>query len=296
MSVESRLDHLERSMGPVAALVRWSQEAHAFGSLGAYHEHQDTLPDEARAEVQIASQVQSSAARSIGSGRSAEAIAAGLRAARDALFRYRLALKIEIDISSILATFVRVRDDLGADRKALIAYREWPRPAETGASSDLFDWLDATEAAYASRVIDFVRDAFALVELHTTLERRYFDGHSMLFPETLSAERELLAALPVMIDAADQITRGRQLAADSGRESLAPGGVRLAALEAEGRGRAPDLALRLVNVVRINTLLGLGEFEKAYALDRILEASGQGPALRFARPSIRYSPTSRRGR
>jgi hypothetical protein len=294
MNQKSRLDRVEGSLGPVAAVVRQFTAAHEFGSFTAYAAHEAGLPKEARAQFQIASQVQSSVARSIEAGSSADATAAGVRAARDAVFRFRLAWKLEFDVSIVLASLRDVRDELLADRKALVAADQLRPDAEAGASADLFEWLTAMEAGYANRAVDYVRDLFTQVEVRAILERRYFDGRSMLFPDSIALEQELLALPPILADVFESATSDRWPGADIGAEERGPPGARFATLKDEAHILAADLAARMVNIVRIDTLLTLGEYERAYTLELALDVSGAGPMMRIVTTRLRHTPRRQR--
>jgi hypothetical protein len=295
MSQKARLDRVEGSLGPVAAVIRWFMVAHnRFGSLTAYLAHQTGLPQEARAELQIVSQVQASGAGSIKPGRSAESMSADARAARDALFRYRLAVMIEIYVAETLASLRDVRDELLADKKAFVAADQLRRDAQAGGCADLFEWLAAMEAGYAYRVVDYVRAVFTVVEEGEILERRYFDGHSMLFADAIALEHELLAMPPVLADVVEPSTGDRPSDADAGAEERGPPGGRFAALKDEAHTLAADLVAHLVDIVRVDTMLLLGEFEQAYALERALSDSSVGPELRIAMPSPQRTPRRRR--
>ena len=183
MTARRRLDRLEHSLGPQAAILRWLEEAHRFPSILEYARATIDLPDSAQPPIRTAEQV-AAAIRGAFKNRSPDARDLAVRrAVGDTMFLYQLvfvlnmaaadfaqeAVSRSLVLSGQLARLVTdpLSEDQDARRANLPAARQVDRAWQA--------WRESIEA--------FIRDVRVEQAARSSLEKAYFAGGAVLFAE-----------------------------------------------------------------------------------------------------------------
>jgi hypothetical protein len=239
MTLERRLDGIEKNLSPTQLVLRWLAEAHAYGSLEAYV---TTLLD-LRGHQQPIDRLCRDAHNGVRAslrGKRTEAVDAAVRnALRETVFRYELVLRIYVAAHELLDRQVLL-EALLASQLALLARDErTPRQADESRLGRLSQCRDLTALQ--------VRELLAAQVARVAVEARYLQGQAALFPDVAAA-----------FD--DQVRRSEQLA-EMAAEIAEAGGVEAAPLDDPDAAalRVDQLVADLVEPARSSALDKLGE-------------------------------------
>jgi hypothetical protein len=245
MTLERRIDGIEKNLSPTQLVLRWLAEAHAYGSLEAYVTSLLDLPASQQPMDRLCRDAHDGVRASL-RGKRPEVVDAAVRSAlRETVFRYELVLRIYVAAHELLDRQVLL-EALFASQLALLARDERAqRQADESHLERLRQCRDLTALQ--------VRELLAAKEARLTVEARYLNGHAALFPDEAAA-----------FD--DQIRRSQQLAemaADMAElegvadEPVDPEVVKL---------RAQELVADLVEPARSTALEKLGEGTRALGI------------------------------
>jgi hypothetical protein len=245
VTLARRLASVEAALSPTELVVRWLDEAHAYGDLVTHAramleaESKETPLDRLAREADAG-------ARASAKGKRSEAINEAARTAvRETVFRFDLVLRI------LVVSHERL------DREALV-------DAVLAAQLALLMSMDkkerAREPAYLRRV-GLLRDlAMTRVDelrlaqqAREQVETRYLGGHPALFPEAVAAWEEQVRSAQTIAAMAVR------LAELDGLQPPEPDGVNTAA-------RMAELVADLVEPARVTALEKLGEGARAAGL------------------------------
>jgi hypothetical protein len=239
MTLERRLEGVEKNLSPTQLVLRWLAEAHAFGSLEAYVASLLDLPGNQQPIDRLCHDADASARASL-RGKRPEVVHPAVRnALLQTVFRYELVLGIYVAARALLDRQVLL-EALFASQLALLARDERARRlADESHLERLRQCRDLTAVA--------VRELLAAQAARVEVETRYLQGQAALFPDVADAF-------------ADQIRRSQHLAemaADmaelDGVEPLAPDDPDAAALHID------RLVADLMEPARSTALEKLGE-------------------------------------
>ena len=243
MTAERRLAKIETSLTPTQLVLRWLDEAHAFGDLESYVRSLFAGPVLDGPLDRLARQAERGA-RMSGVGTRPEVVNKAVRTAlRETFFRYELVLRINVVAHDLLDREALIDAALAANLGVLSAVSPKARQADTMYLARFAELRDLLELR--------VRELRAAQEARALVEERYLAGHPALFPDAVTAW-----------DA--QCTRTK---------TLADVAVRLAELdgvppaESGNPGDASELALELmadlVEPAKATALHELGESRQA---------------------------------
>jgi hypothetical protein len=184
MTLDRRLSRLDHTLSPTQLVLRWLAEAHAFGDLEAYVASLLTR-DQPEAPLDRLAREAVQGARASGRGKRPELIEAAVRSAlRETVFRYELALRINVmthellDREQLLAT-------LFASQIALLLSE---RDGKHSPDDSHLRRLEQCRGLTRLRVDELL----ASQEARTNVETRYLEGHSALFPDIAAAFKDQL--------------------------------------------------------------------------------------------------------
>ncbi len=185
MTVARRLAAVEESLSPTQCVLRWVNEAHAYGSLSAYIDATlDQDPDDFPAN-RLCREAER-AARRPDRSRTAEQIEQAVRKARrEALFRLELVLRINVTAHELLEKDQLLRA-FAAAHLALLTSESQEAP---GAAMHR-ETLRPTLAVLLRWVTDFL----AADQARAQAEQRYLESWPALFPDVRAAWDEQLRA------------------------------------------------------------------------------------------------------
>ena len=271
MTLERRVSKLEESLSPTQLVLRWLAEAQAYGDIPAYvasllsQDSPETPLDRlAREAVGVT--------RTAMRGKRPELVEAAIRSAlRETVFRYELVIRLNATTHELLDR-EGLRATLLASHIALVL-------SERGGKHppDEFHLRRLEQCAGLTRLR--VNELLAWQEARASIETRYLDGHSALFPDVAAAF-------------------GAQLQ-DSGEiAAMAARAAGLAGLEAEQPDdrdvitlRAGELVADLVEPAKADTLDKLGEGRQALDI-----AAGWVRSKMVPRAAVAGDQVAERGR
>jgi hypothetical protein len=184
MTLDRRLAKIDETLSPTQLVLRWLAEAHGFGDLEPYVGSL-LAQDPPMAPLDRLAREAVQGARAAMRGKRPEQVDAAVRSAlRETIFRYELALRINVtahdllDREEILAT-------LFASQIALLASeRDGKRPPDDS-------HLRRVELCRRLTRLR-VDELLASKEARSMAEARYLDGHAALFPDISGAfEKQL---------------------------------------------------------------------------------------------------------
>ncbi len=243
MTLARRLATVEAALSPTELVVRWLDEAHAYGDLVT---HARALLEAESKETPLDRLAREAAAgaRASAKGKRSEVVNDAVRTAvRETVFRFDLLLRILVVSHELLDREVLVDAALAAQLALLTSLEERDR---------------AEERAYLRRV-EILRDlALARVEhlrlaeqARVQVEARYLGGHPALFPAALAAWEEQLrstatiAAMAIQLAELDGVPPPEPEAADAAAT------------------RVTELVADLVEPAKATALEKVGEGERA---------------------------------
>ncbi len=177
VTAERRLEAIEASLTPTQSVLRWLNEAHAYGSLEAYVDATlDEKPDDFPVN-RLCREAEHCARATVGS-RSPEQINRAIRkACREAIFRFELVNRINVSAHELLEKEGLVRVAI----LALLALLAGETPKSGGeANREMLGQI--LELLYGR-----VAELEAAGRARTLAEQRYLDSSPVLFPDVRGA-------------------------------------------------------------------------------------------------------------
>jgi len=259
MTAERRLAKLEGALSPKAATLLWLEEAHEFGSLPAYVDWLIDQPISAAPLERVPEQARAAAVEALRRQSREVVREAAHQAIREAIFLVELVLKLNVAAEEAVR-FEGIRyAALFWEMRAIIAETELARRSRSHAGRSASDLAERWQA-WCTATVALLTGIYAVEEARLLLERRYFDGHPALFPDSItywerlqeSAERlaSLGAALP-------PLPVGRRRAPRSAE--VEHSGLDLDALRVGARTQAIAVAARVDDEARAATLDVVGD-------------------------------------
>ena len=168
-SGERRLAKIEISLSPTQAVLLWLEEAHQHGSLQGYARWLKEQPEAAYPLVHLPRQVRNAVRDAARGQRRQDIDALILRAERDVTFLFKL----------FMEAHARVLDARKADALGTVWLLERLRRFSTATRQQLRE----EASTWRELALPLAAESFALTEMVETVERRYFGGHAVLFPD-----------------------------------------------------------------------------------------------------------------
>jgi hypothetical protein len=246
MTVERRLAALESSLSPTELVLRWLDDAHAFGDLEAYVRSLLTEPPSEGPLDRLYREAENSARAGLRGKRAEMADQLIRKALRETIFRFELVMRINVTAHDLLEREALIDAALSAHLALLTctdrrARRADPRYLERFAT--LRDLL-----ALRVRELRAEQDAWAVVEA------RYLDGHPAIFPHAVTAWDEQVKRTEALVDLADRL----------GTLDGCPAGE--PADPEAGPARVTELVADLVAPAKATALEKVGEGEHSLAI------------------------------
>jgi hypothetical protein len=184
VSVEGRLAKVETSLTPTQLVLRWLDEAHAFGDLESYVRSQLVEPSAEGPLDRLAREAASGARASL-RGKRPEIVDAAIRSGlRETVFRFDLVLRILVTTHDLL------------DREGLIQAALSAHVALLTTEGRATRRRDATYlerfATLRGLLLFRLAELRAAQEARATVEARYLAGHTALFADEARAWDEQL--------------------------------------------------------------------------------------------------------
>ena len=243
MTVERRLARLETSLSPTQLVLRWLDEAHAFGDLESYVRWQLAEPSYEGPIDRLTREAVSGVWTTL-RGKRPDVVDAAIRSAlRETVFRFDLVLRILVTTHELLEREGLIDATLSAHLALLTS---------EGRTERRRDATYPERFATLRGLLRFrVRELRSAQEAREAVEARYLAGHTALFPDAVTAWDEQLR----------------------NSETLADVAVRLAALDgvppavpsdpAADSARVTEIVADLVEPAKTTALEKLGEGEQA---------------------------------
>lgn len=191
MTLARRVAAVETSLSPTQLVLRWLAGAHAFGDIESYvasllAEDPPVAPLDRLAREAV------HGARTAMRGKRPELVDAAVRAAlRETLFRYELVMRINMSAYELLEREVLLQAVFTSQLAMLLNDQRKKRPADESHLQRLAQCRELTVLR--------VNELLATLEACATVEGRYLDGCTAVFPDIGAA-----------FD--DQVRRSQQLA------------------------------------------------------------------------------------
>jgi hypothetical protein len=269
MTIARRLASVEATLSPTELIVRWLDEAHAYGDI-VTHARAMLEAESAETPLDRLAREADAGARASAKGRRSEAISEAARTAvRETVFRFDLVLRILVTSHERLDREALVDAVLAAQLALLLSMDKRER---------------SREPAYPRRVemlrdlaLDRVGELRLAQQAREQVETRYLGGHPALFPDAVAAWEEQVRST----------------------EAIAGMAIRLAELDgvappepddADGAAaRVTELVADLVEPARVTALEKLGEGARASGLAAGWVRSQLGPAGGDDAPTVTAS-------
>jgi hypothetical protein len=246
VTAERRLARLEASLSPTQLVLRWLDEAHAFGDLESYVRSQLAEPSVEGPLDRLAREAASGARASL-RGKRPEIIDAAVRAAlRETVFRFDLVLRILVTTHELLDREGLIEAALSAHVALLTTEGRATRRRDTTYPERF--------AILRGLLLFRVRELRSAQEAREAVEARYLAGHTAPFPDAVTAWDEQVR----------------------NTETLAAVACRLAELDGVPPAEPPDpdaasarvteLVADLVEPAKTTALEKLGEGEQAQSI------------------------------
>jgi hypothetical protein len=246
VTLARRVTALETSLSPTQLVLRWLDEAHAFGDLESYVRSQLAEPSAEGPLDRLAREAASGARASL-RGKRPEIVEAAIRSAlRETVFRFDLVLRILVTTHDLL------------DREGLIDAALSAHVALLTTEGRATRRRDATYlerfATLRGLLLFRLAELRAAQEARATVEARYFAGHTALFPDEVTAWDEQVRNTETLADVACR------LAALDGVPPAEPADPEAAS------ARVTGLIADLVGPAKTTALEKLGEGEQALGI------------------------------
>jgi hypothetical protein len=175
MTLDRRLTRIEESLSPTQLVLRWLEEAHAFGDVPAYTAAV-LAKDPPELPLDRLAREASRGARSSTRGKRPEIVDAAVRTAlRETVFRFELVMRINVTAHDLLD-----REELTA---ALFAAQLALVLSEGDGERRPDDSHRRRLELIRRLTLLRVDELLASREARSMVEARYLDGHAALFPE-----------------------------------------------------------------------------------------------------------------
>ena len=194
MTLARRLAAAESSLSPTQLVLRWLDEAHAFGDLESYVRWQLAEPSFEGPLDRLAHEAASGVRASL-RGKRPEIVDAAVRTAlRETVFRFDLVMRILVTTHELLEREVLIDAALSAHLALLTSEGRAARQR------------DATYPERFATLRDLllfrVAELRAAQEARALVEARYLAGHTALFPDAVKAWDDQLRSTETIADLA----------------------------------------------------------------------------------------------
>jgi hypothetical protein len=243
MTLARRVTAVETALTPTQLVLRWLDEAHAFGDLESYVRSQLAEPSAEGPLDRLAREAASGARTSL-RGKRPEIIDAAIRSAlRETVFRFDLVLRILVTTHDLLEREGLIEAALSAHLALLTSEGR----AERRRDSTYLERFATLRGLFLFRVAELR----AAREARATVEARYLAGHTALFPDAVQAWDAQLTSTQTIVDVACRLA---VLDAVPPAEPADPDAV---------SARVTELVADLVEPAKTTALEKLGEGEQA---------------------------------
>jgi len=184
MTLQRRVAKLEEALSPTRLVLRWLSEAHAFGDIPAYVGSL-LAADPPVAPLDRLAREAANGARTAMRGKRPELVDAAVRSAlRETVFRFELAMRINVATHELLDREVLI-ETIFASQLAMVL---------CNASPERLQDESHLGRLRLCRDLTFLRvnELLAAQDARLTVEGRYLDGHAALFPDVAAAFDEQL--------------------------------------------------------------------------------------------------------
>jgi hypothetical protein len=246
MTAERRLARLEASLSPTQLVLRWLDEAHAFGDLESYVRSQLAEPSVEGPLDRLAREAASGVRVSL-RGKRPEVVGAAVSSAlRETVFRFDLVMRILVTSHDLLEREGLIEAALSAHVALLTSEGRAERRRDTPYPERF--------ATLRGLLLFRVAELRAAQEARAFVEGRYLAGHTALFPDAVTAwgeqlrNTETLAAVACRLAVLDAVPPA---------EPADPDAV---------SARVTELVADLVEPAKTTALEKLGEGERAQSI------------------------------
>ena len=245
MTLARRVRAIETAITPTQLVLRWLDEAHAFGDLESYVRAQLAEPSAEGPLDRLAHEAVSGVRASL-RGKRPEVVDAAIRSAlRETVFRFDLVMRILVTTHELL------------EREGLIDAVLSAHVALLTSESRAARRRDATYrerfAALRGLLLFRVAELQAAQDARAVVEERYLAGHTALFPDAVTAWDDQLRSTETIADFAYRLA---ELDGVPPTEPADPDAV---------SARVNELVADLVEPAKTTALEKLGEGERALA-------------------------------
>jgi hypothetical protein len=261
VTAERRLRAIEASLSPTQLVLRWLDEAHAFGDLESYVRSQLAEPTAEGPLDRLAREATAGARVSLRGKRPEVVRAAVASALRETVFRFDLVMRILVTTQDLVEREGLIEAALSAHLALLTTEGRAERRRDT-TYRERFTTLRGL-------LLFRVRELRSAQEAREAVEARYLAGHAALFPAAVTAWDEQLR----------------------NSETLADVAVRLAALDGVPPAEPADPDAVSARVTELVT--DLVEPAKTTALEKLGEGEqAQRIAVGWLRPKLQVGATT----
>jgi len=179
VTAEHRLRAVETSLSPTQLVLRWLDEAHAFGDLESYVRSQLAEPSAEGPLDRLAREAATGARASL-RGKRPEIIDAAIRSAlRETVFRFDLVMRILVTTHELMEREGLIEAVLSAHLALLTTAGR----AERRRDASYLERFATLRGLLLLRVAELR----AAQEARSVVEERYLAGHTALFPDAVKA-------------------------------------------------------------------------------------------------------------
>jgi hypothetical protein len=187
MTARRRLDKLEQSLGPQAAILRWFEEAHRHPSVVEYARATIDLPESAQPSIRIIEQV-AAAIRRTRRGRTDDELERAVRRGiGDMVFLYQLVFILNQTAADFAHLAVLRSQVLSGHLNHLVTDPLSEDVAARRAEPEAARQVDTAWRTWRASVEELVRDVRVEQAARSALDETYFAGRSALFAEVADA-------------------------------------------------------------------------------------------------------------
>jgi hypothetical protein len=245
VTLARRVAALETSLTPTELVLRWLDEAHAFGDLESYV--RSLLTDAAEGPLDRLAREAERSARADMRGKGGEALTKAVRSAlRETFFRFELVTRINVTVLELLDREVLIDAALAAQLGQL---------ASAGRTARRQDATHQERFACCRDLLTFrVRELRAAEAARSHVEACYLAGHAALFPDAVKGweeqlvRSETLADLALRVATMDGVPPAEPVDPDAAATHVA------------------ELIADLVEPAKVTALYELGEGERAHGI------------------------------
>jgi hypothetical protein len=246
MTLARRVAAVETALTPTQLILRWLDEAHAFGDLESYVRSQLAEPSAEGPLDRLAHETASGVRTSL-RGKRPEVIDAAISSAlRETVFRFDLVMRILVTTHDLLEREGLIQAALSANLALLTSEGRATRRRDS-------TYLERF-ATLRGFLLFRVAELRAAREARATVEARYLAGHTALFPDAVKAWDEQLRSTETLADVACR------LAELDGVPPAEPADPEAASV------RAAEFVADLVEPAKATALEKLGEGEQSLAI------------------------------